>query len=50
MSGDECDRDWEVIDDSYDHQYGCETIIFERCSLCDAERDHEPESFDDDVI
>lgn len=46
----ECDHEWEVIDDSFDHEYGCEVIVFERCQLCSAERDHEPMTFDDDVI
>lgn len=32
----ECDHEWEVVDDSFDHEYGCERIVFERCRLCDA--------------
>lgn len=46
----ECDHEWEVIDDSFDHEYGCEVIVFERCEFCGAERSHEPMTFDDDVI
>lgn len=46
----ECDHEWEVVNDSFDHEYGCEVIVFERCQLCDAERDHEPMKFDDDVM
>ena len=46
----ECDHDWEVVDDSFDHEYGCERIVFERCALCDEERPHEPQRFDDDVM
>lgn len=46
----ECDHEWEVIDNSFDHEYGCEVIVFERCQLCDAERSHDPPVFDDDVI
>lgn len=46
----ECDHDWEVVDESFDHEYGCERIVFERCRLCDAEQEHDPPTFDDDVI
>lgn len=45
-----CDHEWETIDDSFDHEYGCEQIVFQRCWLCDTEREYEPEHFDDDVI
>ncbi len=38
----ECDHDWKVVDDSFDHEYGTERIVFERCELCGAEREHEP--------
>lgn len=44
------DHEWEVIDESFDHEYGTEKIVFERCSVCDAERMYEPQRFDDDVI
>ncbi len=37
----ECDHDWEVIDDSFDHEYGTQTVIYERCKLCEKERDYE---------
>lgn len=47
---DECDHDWEVIDDSFDHEFGREVIVFERCQKCDAEREYDPPTFDDDVI
>ena len=35
----ECDHDWELIDNSFDHEYGCEQIQFWTCSLCDETRD-----------
>lgn len=38
----ECDHDWKVVDDSFDHEYGTERIVFERCELCGAQREHEP--------
>lgn len=46
----ECEHDWEVVDDSFDHEFGTQKIVFERCLKCDAEQDHEPRTFDDDVI
>lgn len=46
----ECDHEWEVVNDSFDHEYGCEVIVFERCVLCGVERSHDPPTFDDDVI
>lgn len=46
----DCDHEWEVIDDSFDHEYGTEQIVFQRCVLCDAEQDYEPITFDDDAI
>lgn len=46
----ECDHDWEVVDESFDHEYGCERIVFERCRLCDAVQEYDPPTFDDDVI
>lgn len=37
-----CDHEWEPVDDSFDHEYGTERIVFERCELCGATREHEP--------
>lgn len=42
-----CDHDWEIVDDSFDHAYGCEKIIYKRCLNCDAVEPYEPESFID---
>jgi hypothetical protein len=36
-----CDHDWKVIDDSFDHEFGTERVVFERCEKCDAEQPHE---------
>ena len=47
---DEYEHEWEVIDDSFDHEFGCEVIVFERCQICNAERKYDPPTFDDDVI
>jgi hypothetical protein len=44
------DHEWELVDDSYDHEYGTEKIVFERCSACGLTRDYIQPTFDDDVI
>lgn len=33
-----CDHEWECVDDSFDHENGCEQIVFQRCELCGEER------------
>lgn len=45
-----CDHEWETIDQSYDHEYGTETIIFDQCILCGEERDHDQPYFGDEVL
>lgn len=37
-----CDHDWRVVNDSFDHEFGTEQIVYQRCVKCDAERTHEP--------
>lgn len=46
----ECDHEWEFIDLSFDHEFGCEQVYVERCTKCDEERDFEPRCFEDDFI
>jgi hypothetical protein len=46
----ECDHDWEVCNESFNHEYGCEQIWVDRCRLCDEERPHDPPSFNDDIF
>lgn len=46
----DCDHEWEIIDQSYDHEYGCETIIFQKCIICGEERDYDSPRFEDDVL
>jgi len=48
--GEECDHEWSVVNESFDHEYGTEIIVFERCDNCDAIREHDPPRFEDDVI
>jgi hypothetical protein len=39
----ECDHNWKVIDDSFDHAFGTQYIpLYERCTLCGEEQSHEP--------
>lgn len=38
----ECEHEWEVRDDSFDHEFGTEKIPpYEVCLKCDAHREHE---------
>ncbi len=37
-----CDHEWQVQDDSFDHEFGTEKVIYERCVKCDETRPHEP--------
>lgn len=45
-----CDHDWETVDHSFDHEYGCEQIVVDTCSKCGEERNHDTQRLDDDVI
>jgi hypothetical protein len=42
-------HEWEVVDDSFDHEFGTEKMVYERCELCGATRDL-PQTFEDDVL
>ena len=49
-AGEECDHKWETVDHSYDHAHGCEQIVMDVCAICGAERPHNTQRLDDDVI
>lgn len=34
----DCDHEWEVRDDSFDHEFGTEVIIYEKCVKCELTR------------
>jgi hypothetical protein len=46
----ECDHDWEEVDESFDHEFGCEQVYYRRCKICDATTDSEylgdPDEYD----
>ena len=42
----ECDHDWEFVDDSFDHEFGCEQIHYWVCSICDTQREMEQGDYD----
>ena len=46
VGGGEYDHDWELQDDSFDHEFGCEQIQYYRCEICDAEKDLEAADYD----
>jgi len=35
------DHDLEVVDDSFDHEHGCEQVFYYRCAVCDATHDED---------
>jgi hypothetical protein len=37
-----CDHDWKFVDDSFDHEFGCQQVHSFRCEKCDATKDAEP--------
>lgn len=43
---DDCDHDWELQDDSFDHEYGTELVHYWRCIKCEATKDMEPGDYD----
>ncbi len=42
-----CDieHDWQLIDDSFDHQFGTEQIFYYQCNNCGSQREAEHEDF-----
>lgn len=44
-----CEHEWEFVDDSFDHEFGCERIHYWRCEKCEATKStvsadyHEPD-------
>jgi hypothetical protein len=42
----ECDHDWEVVDDSFSHEFGTQVVVYQRCLICDAVSDYDPPDFD----
>jgi len=42
------DHDWEFRDDSFDHEYGTETVHYWECSKCHKTRDVESNDYCED--
>ncbi len=36
-----CDHEWKPVDDSFDHEYGCEQVHYWRCDKCEATKPRE---------
>lgn len=36
-----CDHEWKPVDDSFDHEYGCEQIHYWRCDKCELTKPRE---------
>jgi hypothetical protein len=35
------EHDWEEMDDSFDHEYGTEIILYDMCNVCGLQREAE---------
>jgi hypothetical protein len=44
----DCDHDWEFCDDSFDHEFGTETVHYFTCTICGQTRDVGPSDYVDD--
>lgn len=47
----QCDHDWETVDDSFTHEFGTEVIVYQKCTICGLEEeceadDPEPDEFE----
>ncbi len=40
----ECDHDWKVVDESFDHEFGTEKVVYELCEKCGATHEHEEDT------
>ena len=43
-----CDHDWVFMDESFDHEFGCQQVYYWKCALCEATRDLAPGDFCED--
>lgn len=46
----ECDHEWEIIDESFAHEFGTEICVSRFCLKCDKSEPYESPCFDDDCI
>ena len=37
----DCDHEWKTVDDSFDHEFGTEIVVYDQCEKCGATRPHE---------
>lgn len=42
----ECDHDWELQDDSFDHEFGTEKVVYWLCLCCDKTKDIQQGDFE----
>ena len=43
----ECDHEWVLRDDSFDHEFGTEQVFYWECQFCDATKETEAGDFHD---
>jgi len=46
---DKCDHELELIDESFDHEYGTEVIQFMQCIICGATSDDDSDIKEPDI-
>ncbi len=44
----DCDHEFEFVDESFDHEFGTEVVHYMQCQKCGFVRDIEPGEFDYD--
>jgi len=42
-----CDHDWKTEDQSFDHEFGTERVVFDQCQNCDETRENNPHEAED---
>lgn len=41
-----CDHDWELKDESFNHEFGCEQVQYYECVKCEKTKDLEAVDYD----
>jgi hypothetical protein len=41
-----CDHEWETVDESFDHEFGTEIVVYDMCKVCEAVTPYEGMDYD----
>lgn len=47
---DRCDHEYEEVDDSFSHEFGTHTVVYNRCAACGETAEYAYSPMDDDVF